>query len=133
MSAHDGGELLTLHLPATTGGARQVRHRMYDFAWYPQWQCAMAFIGHEPVALYDARTDEIVPADALRTEFVRWARGCRPQRDDDTVTLTERGRAEANVLHAMSIGAGDPQLAGARFAERRIAEALDSDGTSDTL
>lgn len=99
-------DVLMLHLPATTGGSLQVRRRMYDFAWYPQWNMAMAFIGHEPVALYDATNDELVPGEALRTEFVAWARARTAQRDDDTITLTERGRAEANLLHAMRDGNG---------------------------
>ena len=133
MSSENVIDLMTLHLPPTTGATRQVRHRMYDFCWYPQWNMAIAFIGHEPVALYDAVADELVPSEALRTEFMEWARARRPPRDDDTVTLTERGRVEANLLHAVRLGGGDPTMAGAGYAAQRIAEMGAGNGASDTV
>lgn len=82
----------------------------FDLAWYAQSGMGVAWLGHHPVAIVNAEgtiaeaPDEIIAA--LRAFVVRHA----GRSDNDTITLTDKGRIEANLIAAQggAYGSSDP-------------------------
>lgn len=101
MSKIGSPDTLDLHLPATNGHRTQVERGNFDYAWYPSWGLALAFLGHHIVAVWSAERDTVTVGNEIAEDFRSWATVQEQRSNAERVALTERGHAEANVQHAL--------------------------------
>lgn len=100
MSGHDSYNCLKLHMPPSKACTLQEAAGDFDFAWYAPIGMGIAWLGHHVVGVVNVENDvsegTSETVTALRSFVTRHA----GRSDNDTVMLTERGRVEANLLHA---------------------------------
>lgn len=101
MNLHGIGDCVELHSPASHVCTAQERHGDYDLAWYAPSNMVIVWLGHHPVGVFDAASKVWLASFEFCDAAVKFAERRSAQDDDDTITLTERGHAEANLLHAV--------------------------------
>lgn len=101
MSEHGYGACEPLHVAPGKTADVTIKHGSFDLSYYRHSHMAIAWLGVHAVAVYDAADKVLLPSPEVTAKLQQWADSLNGSTDDDTITLTERGRVEANLSHAM--------------------------------